>query len=29
MNIFQQAGDMMKLRKQAQEMQKKLAARES
>lgn len=26
MNIFQQAGDMIKLRKQAAEMQKKLAA---
>jgi DNA-binding protein YbaB len=29
MNIFQQAGDMMKLRKQAAEMQKKLAAQET
>jgi DNA-binding protein YbaB len=29
MNIFQQAGDMMKMRKQAQEIQKKLAAQET
>lgn len=29
MNIFQQAGDIMKLRKQAVQMQKKLAERET